>query len=509
MNSNLFLKCRTKYRFIAHVMLTMLLGAVFAACNSKSNINYYSPHLFLEPTEDFLLNAAYYADFVNYPNDRLKFALKGDVNTVEYTTLHKMLWVFYKNGKLAANNLIIDGSWNKEINNWIYQYANDSAGGFDIPDLGELTGITKSSEYLSMNRSLGKSSDLLNSYAYNEAGLPLTCSYFAFNKLNYIKRFNYNEKGICTSMSVEENAPTKEKNVMDCNVSSDAYGTVTHLFLKKTRIPVQGLAIGDRDITPVYDKRGKLLAVKALSIPRNMESSMIDSVRSMSSYEYNEQGDVALWTYNDTIYPQQVTNNFSIKFKYIYDKHGNWVEKSIQGEAPVLNHLMNQYYRGTYTIETLNAPEQDEEQSQIRISRTITYFSDLPAESPAQSAPPVQSKKQQQPKKPQPELSNQIEFTSDDLAAWKIEKIVNGGQKNGGYEFQISGIFLKDCTGYSIGSRSKTIGVKEKNKAELTSVGSYVFPKGKSGEKFSFEIVGAYDGMCNINAFEYLVIMNR
>ena len=42
---------------------------------------------------------------------------------------------------------------------------------------------------------------------------------------------------------------------------------------------------------------------------------------------------------------------------------------------------------------------------------------------------------------------------------------------------------------------------------KLTSVGSYFFPNGKAGEKFSFEIVGAFDGMCNVDNFQFLAIL--
>ena len=54
-----------------------------------------------------------------------------------------------------------------------------------------------------------------------------------------------------------------------------------------------------------------------------------------------------------------------------------------------------------------------------------------------------------------------------------------------------------------------TIAVKEKNKKAVTSAGAYFFPRGKKGDAFTVTIVGAYDGMCNINNFEFLVILQN
>ena len=68
-------------------------------------------------------------------------------------------------------------------------------------------------------------------------------------------------------------------------------------------------------------------------------------------------------------------------------------------------------------------------------------------------------------------------------------------------------IIGEDCTGYSMSESTVTIAVKEKNRKAVTSAGAYFFPRGKKGEPFTVTVVGAYDGMCNINDFEFLVIL--
>lgn len=362
--------------FTVALILSVFL---YSACDSPANIinkrSYPTVHLFLEPTEEHLLDGSYIPDFVNYPDDRIKFGLKEDVRKVEYTSLHKMLWLFHKNGKIAANNIVFSGGWNQEINTWIYQYENDSIGGYDIPTMGHLTGISTETQLVTNGQTLSGGESLHDKVVYNDAGNLTTRSYLLSKKVNYVKQFNYNEKGLCTTMSLTENSSSAKENMIDCNISCDESGVISHIYLRKTRIPVHGLTRGDRSITPVYAMDGKLSVVKSLSIPRNMEAYNMDSIYSISQYEYNEQGDVATWHYTDTVYPGRIVNKLTITFNYIYDTHGNWTEKRMTGEPHILDLIMNEYYRGRYTIES-TVDEQGKEWGTIAITRKISYFSE-------------------------------------------------------------------------------------------------------------------------------------
>lgn len=495
-----------------HFIVGLLVAVVMTACG-KSAVEFPPVHLFLEPTEEILLQAPYLPDFVNYPDDRVKRGLRGDVDEVAYPSVHRTLWLFYPNGKLAAECIVYDGGWNKELNNWMFNYENSGGGGSDIPNPGNLEEIITRKELVNnrWKNSSGKSGSLSDSFQYDENGRLQTRSGHLFKNVSYVKQYVYNDKGICTDMYLTETGSSKKSGNVTSEVRSGERGEVSRIYFKNVRIPVHGLTIGERTVFPVYDKKGKMTQVRCLSVPHNMEAYNIDSISSCSKYEYNAQGDVSLWHYTDTVYPQGTVNEFDVSFDYVYDKQGNWIEKHIFGAPNILNLMMNGYYRGTYDI-AQSTDEQGNPRGEVVIKREITYFSERSDKENSPSQEPAEKKSGSATAKPKASaggLSDRIDFVSENLGAWKVTDIRCKGPKNGGYAFVISGTFVKDCSGYSMGSVTHSIGVKEKSKQSLTSVGAYMFPRGKAGDKFSFEIVGAYDGVCDVNDFEHLVILAR
>lgn len=173
---------------------------------------------------------------------------------------------------------------------------------------------------------------------------------------------------------------------------------------------------------------------------------------------------------------------------------------------------MNRLYYGDYPVKTVSENADGTPLCAIVLKRDIDYFtSDELKEGPASSAASTSEKnspKEEQVSTPNASaLGDDVPFSSPKIDAWKVEKVRCNGPKNGGYEFVISGKFVKDCTGYSMSESTVTIAVKEKNRKAVTSAGAYFFPRGKKGEPFTVTVVGAYDGMCNINDFEFLVIL--
>ena len=481
-------------RILPGLLLTVLLGS----CSPKSEQNQPSVHLFLEPTEEHLWSGEHFPDFVNYSNDWVKMGLKGTVKSVAYSTRHPIRWTFLPSGMLKTVDYI-QGDTPYEINSWYY-YRNKN----------NLLQQTVHDSQLIRNNKKPRNfrGNPIDEITYREDGKPDIRSYFQFKTIAGQKQYQYNEKGICISML------TLKGKATGCDLHCNDKGQIIRIRLNKVRIPTHGLTRGERTIYPTYDQKGRIASITGTSIPQNMEAYNIDSIRYTTTYEYNEQNDVSIWHYTDTVYPQQTINTFDLSFNYVYDEQGNWIEKKIIGSPGILRILMNSFYRGYYPVKEISDGTNGHPLSAIVLKRDIEYFTSEELQTPLipseASVPQESSPQKERISSPKTSvLGDNIPFSSPNLKAWKVEKVSCNGPKNGGYEFVISGIFTQDCTDYSMSQSMVTIAVKEKNKKAVTSAGAYFFPRGKKGDAFTVTIVGAYDGMCNINNFEFLVILQN
>lgn len=477
-------------------LVGLLCIVLFSSCSQKSEQFQPSVLLFLEPTEEHLWSGEHFSDFVNYKNDWLKMGLKGTVKSVAYSTRHPVHWTFLPNGMLNSMDFI-HGDNPYEIDSWRYVRNKEGQLLQTVYDSQLIIGNKKPREFRG---------NPIDEITYKEDGKPDIRSYFQFKSVSGQKQYQYNEDGICIAM------PVFKGKEAGCDLRCDNQGRVTQISLSKVRIPTHGLTRGDRIIYPSYDEKGRIACLTGTSFPKNMEAYNIDSIRYTSSYEYNEQNDVAIWHYTDTVYPQQTVNTFDMSFNYIYDEQGNWIEKEMIAFPGVLKTLMNRLYYGDYPVKTVSENADGTPLCAIVLKRDIDYFtSDELKEGPASSAASTSEKnspKEEQVSTPNASaLGDDVPFSSPKIDAWKVEKVRCNGPKNGGYEFVISGKFVKDCTGYSMSESTVTIAVKEKNRKAVTSAGAYFFPRGKKGEPFTVTVVGAYDGMCNINDFEFLLIL--
>lgn len=358
-------------RALLVTFVLLLLGACADSTKEllkKKKMVYTPVTLFFSPTEDYLMRTEFIPDFVNYPDDRVKMGVKGNVRSVEYTTLHKMLLMFREDGSFISRSLIFAGSGNdKEGNSYTFQY-DDSL---------RLQRIVDDTQMVSGERYYDAGKKGLDHFdGHTPDGKPLVRTIYRLNnkKVDHIKRYHYDENGICREMSLSAKSPKQSKQAMVCDVKCDEEGIPISIYVQRTRILAHGLTAGERFITPVYDNDGRLLATKELAIPHNMESYKIDSICCENQYKYNEQGDVTEWKYTDICYPSSINNEFLFSFKYVYDNQGNWTEKHIIGDYAYLNAVMNGYYRGKYEIKRLSDDGNGKPLSEIVIHRNIDYY---------------------------------------------------------------------------------------------------------------------------------------
>lgn len=477
-----------------HILTSLFVFTLCLSCSQDEKLGTSPVHLYLEPTEEHLWSASQFPDFVNYPDDRAKMGVKGKVRKIVYETAQPLLWIFSSDGKLL-NVTYIFGSYIREMHDWRFYYN----------EAGNLTQTAFEQKTLYKGReSKGFKGSPIDEISLSEDGKMDTRSMLAFNRVSVQKQFQYNGKGICTSVAYIENGKSGSDKL-----TYNERGQVTRIQLKQTRIPTHGLTRGDRDIVPAYDDQGRIASLRCMSIPQNMEAYNIDSIDSQSSYEYNENNDVVLWHYTDTVYPRKYPNEFSVRFEYVYDEQNNWTEKRMISYPGVLSTLMNSYYRGEYPMNYLEPDEEGNQLAEIVIKRTITYYEPTDESKASEHVSPYAAKDgKAASSQSQSSLNNgEVKFHVTNLAYWDVQKVVCNGPKNGGYEFVISGVLLKDCPKSLMSSNAVTVAVKEKSKTKLTSPGSYFFPGGKKGESFSVTIVAAFDGMCNINDFEFLAIL--
>lgn len=351
-----------------------ILLIALSACSGKAGMGLlkekeivYNPITsFFSPIEDYVLHSEFIPDFLNYPNDRVKMGLKGNVKTVEYVTVHKMLLSFYKNGLMSDRAIIYAGSGDdKQAYMCTFSY-NDSSR---LEQLNEQTRLVSMGGTYANNKIIDKFGEYLPS------GKPKTRALYGLNnkKVDYIKQYNYDEKGTCREMTLASDSPNKKNDCMACKITCDEEGKIKTIYVKRTRLLVHRLAAGERTITPMYNEEGRLIATNEVGIPHNMEAYNQDSICCRNDFQYNENGDIIAWKYSDIVYPSNTPNDFDLTFKYEYDNQGNWIKKHIIGEMLHLDYLMNSYYYGKYKVERI-PDENNQEKGEIVISRNIVYY---------------------------------------------------------------------------------------------------------------------------------------
>ncbi|MEG2067816.1 MAG: hypothetical protein RRZ65_09285 [Tannerellaceae bacterium] len=352
----------------------VLLGIVFLLFGSSCKENtilekkrVYTPvMLYFSTIEDYLMSANDIPDFVNYPNDWVRWGLKGKVKTVTDKTFHQFSLDFYEDGRLQEVNFISSGvGGTKEGQQTLFHY-NDSSRLQSV-------GVANSFLYNGKNHHFAEwVGDKIT--AYTPSGKIEKRVYKQINKekIAYVKQYNYDENGICRTMSLADESPNKSTKLFQ--VTADGSGRVSDIYIPNLRIPCR-LTIGERHIVPVYDEEDRMIGTKEMNIPHNNEAYEMDSIRVENHYKYNDNGDIVEWRYQDIVYPDNRPNDFICTFTYVYDEQGNWTSKTVTGGIVYLHSVLNNYYRGAYSIERVQN-EKGESLGQVVFTRNIIYYDD-------------------------------------------------------------------------------------------------------------------------------------
>lgn len=461
---------------------------LFTSCNheggSSNGLATPPVHNYLDPTTEKGWEAFCIPDFLNYPDDWTKLGLKGKVKEVTYDNGPLVRWLFDRDGRLTEwTDIHRPNPYSQNYNRDFWKFHYNDSGYVERSDYGQDFVEGRRSKWTHRMSAFDK-------YEFGQDGKPLRRAFSQEESYPNEQEYGYNKTGQCTSISTI-------RGKASVTLGLDDNGTITHIECGNTALPHE--MTGRRNIRPFYDRQGRISKLEYMSVPTEETRGIIDSIFSTSRYEYNEQGNIARWSYDETVYPYEVTNQAVVDFEYEYDGQGNWTKKHMTTTPDAGTSFIGRYWTFGYVPQTLPEGSDSVEYWRLTITRNISYY---PEETHKESARASQTKPAPVPSK----LKGSVAFDAQNPSYWKVEKVVCTGHKNGGYAFTISGTFLKDCQ-QSMSNCSVTIGVKEEGKMKLTSVGSYFFPNGKAGEKFSFEIVGAFDGMCNVDNFQFLAIL--
>lgn len=354
-----------KRRNVLLVTTFLLLGSACQEGSIFKKEQVYTPvTLYFSPLEDYLTPPGFMPDFVNYPNDWVKWGLKGKVKSVTCKTLHTFSLEFSEDGRLLQSNFVGDGGGVSEGKQTLFHY-NDS---------NRLESITSKGTFTMMGGRTSRFPEILDSkvMSYTPSGKIEKRSYYDFkgNKVVSVKQYQYDEKDICRGMASVDNNSGKKKGILD--ITANEQGRASDIYVPNLRIPGR-LTIGERHIVPSYDEDGRMIEIKELAIPHNMEAYNMDSIRVENQYKYNDKGDIVEWTYHDIVYPGNRPNDFVCTFSYVYDDQGNWTSKTMTGGIAYLHSFMNSYYRGSYTINRVQSEERND-LGEVTLTREITYY---------------------------------------------------------------------------------------------------------------------------------------
>jgi hypothetical protein len=344
-----------------------ILYLTLCGCGGDGRKAYNSINLYFSPAEDYLLNQEIFPDFINYPDDRVKLGLRGNVKEVDYSTPHILGNFFNKEGKLQAKIFIATGGEFIEAN--IYEHAyNDSGHLLQIMQENRVNFGDGFRSVVNGKKAIDKIT------AHTASGKPLIRAINDVNRdrVDYIVRYEYDENDICRGVRLTDDSPNKKDDAIVCKFTCDEKGLITYLHVRRIRIPYR-YTLGERKITPSYNSKGQLVSMKEISIPHNMEAYRIDSIASTTNYKYNRHGDIIECVYSDIVYPDNTTTDFILTFAYEYDQQENWIKKHIIGDITALDAAMNSYYRDSCPINRIDGKD-GEGLGEIVIEREITYF---------------------------------------------------------------------------------------------------------------------------------------
>lgn len=288
---------------------------VFAACSGGGQMEKERKYTPLSVYFDPLLSqfhqdepAAYYIDFINYPNDLVKHGLRGNVSDVRYHSKGDIVktykhYSFDNEGRLKS----------------VSSPAHQDPARYEYDDEGRLKDV-----YRVYGRGWTRDHQKLE---YDTVGhlVKRIDGDLAYSYLYY-------DNGVLKRMFAVDRTPFWAKDytdsiVMDFYESGDLrswkFPNSINSFVEEMN--------GDLPSSAVFFYTDGLCTEKLERIVWMDREEVLDTLVCHHSYAYNDKGDVITWTYNGRFYDRVDANRYAfpstsvtIRFEYEYDEYDNW-----------------------------------------------------------------------------------------------------------------------------------------------------------------------------------------
>lgn len=338
---------KTARQYLRGIGLLLILNFVLSACSgsgkslSERKYNpitfYFDPNLFwVSGTPTY--PACFVPDFVNYPNDLVKYGLRGSVKSLESNGSFFSEMQFNSQGNLTYQGYFFDSD---------KRYGE--AYQFEYTESGNLASM--------YNVRTRQGSGASEHYEYNASNKLTNRVYKAGAK----KIYTYHENGLLKSVVLD---PQRD-NQNVCDMVCDNDGNIISLETFQLSHLVQSLLVQEKRAcsTYAYNSEGLCSSSKEILLPSKQHHA-IDSICGESTYLYNDKGDLIQWNYSSVCYPKNDTYRFTIDYIYVYDEQGNWTEMKVVGN--VVKDLLSSF--GVATME--------DGRKYVTFNRVIEYYTD-------------------------------------------------------------------------------------------------------------------------------------
>lgn len=344
------------------ITMTLLVGCAGGGLFEKEKKYtplhvYYSP---LQPdlsllAEDNFSPSVNYPYFVNYPNDRMKHGLRGNVAAVQYSypssSSIKAILTFDRSGKITSDGM--------------YNFVYDAVGRLEGRKKAHFS-LERQCEYDAQGR-LTKLRT--NPYLGVECH---TCSYYDDRTVKSItptigkdSTDYYHLCHIGTMVFNEAGEWIKAEIPRTANFFYQQIRRRTRLF---DRLP--------STCTFTYNTDG-LCTEKEETVSVIQNGEFILSHPNIEYYEYNDKGDLSSWEYQGLVWFESsgqfnsFMNNVRVTFDYDYDRHGNWTTMRIMLPDNYANiPILSDYYRMRLRTGQISSGEKPV----VTIKRQIEYY---------------------------------------------------------------------------------------------------------------------------------------
>lgn len=312
-----------------------------------------------------------YPNFVNYPDDRTKHGLRGNVSQVRYPLKdargNPSTWgiglAFNEAGQLTS---VFSGDFARPMDAEIWEFQYDNAahlvGKVNNPHRYRWPSNKDHFEYDASGRLVKRNSPFaqgdFQTYDYHE---------------------NENLKRVIPVQNPRNLPSTALTGMMEFNKSSELERMEVPLTSNPFVADAKG-SFNDFPSVSTFTYSGGLCTEKLEKIAFIVRGETLDTITCVNRYAYNDKGDLISWEYNGGYYRlDPVTRNeysipqtsFTIRFEYDYDKHGNWTtRRTILPD----NYADIEWLHRYYVVSTKQKEPASGERPVVSIEREIDYY---------------------------------------------------------------------------------------------------------------------------------------